>query len=390
MNYFCYQGNDHDCGFASLKMLLASLSHNHHYLNLKKKTKKEAYTFSDLVQIAAENGIKLNGWNIRFDELSEIKLPCLVLLKGNHLVLLKKISKKKVHFNDPGKGKITMSHEDFAKIFEEKALIADGKEKPFLCREKNPKIVPIKYTISHLLIGVISSALLMLDFYFMKDHENIVFVIVFLGLFILAELVENWYMFKIINYFDNQYLSKFFARNIDKNPENYQKYLNLKTSYFSSRKSSVLFGSFAVVFIVILAINDLKNLIVLGTLATYKILELFICQKGDQSTMDLVTNGESKAFDNPENTVSELRYINDIANGQTLKFACRKCIYTFVMFLLALFMMVINNQISVNYAVFHFGMYFIIGQGLEALFSYVSFHNENKKQIAQFIDKCDL
>ena len=40
MTYFTYQGNDHDCGFACLKMLLATLNKNKSYLYLDKEGKR--------------------------------------------------------------------------------------------------------------------------------------------------------------------------------------------------------------------------------------------------------------------------------------------------------------------------------------------------------------
>lgn len=390
MKYFCYQGNEHDCGFASLKMLLALLTGNRDYLYLRKGEKKESYSFSDLVDVASQHGVTLSGWSIPFSELTNAKLPCLVLIRGNHLVLLKKMNKHYLYFYDPGKGKVKMTHTDFTKIFEEKVLVPIGVDKEIDFKEKAPRIIPIKYTFIHLLIGVVSSALLLLDFYFMKDHENISFVILFLGLFILAELVENWYIFKIIIYFDKKYIPLYFKDKKDKNLDSYQRFLSLKTSFFSSRKSAILFGSLAIVLIVILTFNDLKNLIVVAVLSTYKILELFLTQNKDQKLVRKIADGETKAFDNPRETVTDLLFINDLASQQTFRIASRKCIYTFIMFLLALLMMLLNQQISVNYAVFHFGLYFVIGQGIDALFLFVANHQENQKQYAQFIDKCDL
>ena len=52
MKYFIYQGNDHDCGFAALKMLLANLAKDKSYLYIPKPAKREYYTLEDLNDIA--------------------------------------------------------------------------------------------------------------------------------------------------------------------------------------------------------------------------------------------------------------------------------------------------------------------------------------------------
>ena len=62
MTYVCYQGNDHDCGFAALKMLLANKVHNKSYLYIKKPSKKKDYTFQDLIRIAKSYGFVLSSF----------------------------------------------------------------------------------------------------------------------------------------------------------------------------------------------------------------------------------------------------------------------------------------------------------------------------------------
>ena len=49
MTYVCYQGNDRDCGFASLRMMMANKSRNKSYLYLEKPQKKKDYTFYDII-----------------------------------------------------------------------------------------------------------------------------------------------------------------------------------------------------------------------------------------------------------------------------------------------------------------------------------------------------
>ena len=58
MRYFTYQGNDYDCGFASLKMLLCYAHKTPKYLRLAKpEEKRSRYSYRDLLDIAARHGV---------------------------------------------------------------------------------------------------------------------------------------------------------------------------------------------------------------------------------------------------------------------------------------------------------------------------------------------
>ncbi|MFA5481446.1 MAG: cysteine peptidase family C39 domain-containing protein, partial [Bacilli bacterium] len=108
MHYFVYQGNDYDCGFACLKMLLCHAHKTSHYLSLQKPVDKRGlYSYKDLIAIARSEGVILCAYTV--DDKKEIlayrKRPLLVALytkMGNlHLVLLKKIGHQKVFIDDP-------------------------------------------------------------------------------------------------------------------------------------------------------------------------------------------------------------------------------------------------------------------------------------------------
>ena len=61
-----------------------------------------------------------------------------------------------------------------------------------------------------------------------------------------------------------------------------------------------------------------------------------------------------------------------------------------ILMLLTLFMMILSKTMSVNFAVFHFGIYFIIGQGVTLIFDRITEHQNRVKNIAQFCDRCGL
>ena len=118
--YFVFQGNDHDCGFTSLKILLALIFKNKKYLLLEKpNNKKKYYSYFDLGQIAIQQGVTLKMYEIekKTQLLHNEKYPLLVDLvtkeKEVHLVVLRKLTKKYAYLTDPNLGYLKIKLEDF-------------------------------------------------------------------------------------------------------------------------------------------------------------------------------------------------------------------------------------------------------------------------------------
>jgi ABC-type bacteriocin/lantibiotic exporter with double-glycine peptidase domain len=107
MRYFTYQGNDYDCGFASLKMLLCYAHKTPKYLRLAKpEEKRSRYSYRDLLDIAARHGVVLTAYKLidKGEIKKQKKWPILASLTSEngslHLILLRRIGKK-VLADDP-------------------------------------------------------------------------------------------------------------------------------------------------------------------------------------------------------------------------------------------------------------------------------------------------
>ena len=84
------------------------------------------YSFLDLVNIAKKYKLYLKGYS--GNNLDKVKTPCIALIKGvinNHYVLITKISKRNVCYNDPATGKRIVLKKTFLAIFKGKYLIVD-------------------------------------------------------------------------------------------------------------------------------------------------------------------------------------------------------------------------------------------------------------------------
>lgn len=390
MKNFCYQGNEHDCGFAALKMLFASISKNRNYLYLPKTSQSEKFTFLDLAEIAATHQVNLAGYEIEFHKIHEQSFPMMVELVGNHMVLLMKIKKDQFYFNDPARGKVVMKGEEFAKIYAGKCLVIEHEELDRHYKIEKPHLLPKSFGWIHLVVAAVVIAMLGLDFYLMNLSENVPFIFVLIVSLIFVELFENWYLLKMSNYFDTKYIPLYFRNFRSQNNQEYQKYLTMKSTIFSNSKSTIVFASLAIILGVLISINDARNLLVIAVISLYQAVEKYITQFKDETLLQELSERESSVFDHKETTVSSLIYLNKKANHYALQLTTRNCFFQLVLMFLTLFMMVVSETMSTNFAVFHFGVYFIIGQGISLGFSGIISQRDHQKRLAQFFDKCGL
>ena len=176
MKNICYQGNNHDCGFAALKMLFATISKNKNYLYLPKTSQSEGFTFLDLIEIAAIHQVNLAAYEMEFEKIPEQRFPMLVQVVGNHTIILLKVKKGYFYFNDPAKGRVKMRDHDFEKIYAGKVLVVENENLDRKFKAKKPQLMSKSYGIVHLVVAALVVTMLGLDFYLMNLSENVPFI----------------------------------------------------------------------------------------------------------------------------------------------------------------------------------------------------------------------
>ena len=390
MKNFCYQGNEHDCGFAALKMLFSIISKNQNYLYLQKGSQSEHYSFLDLIEIAATHQVNLAGYELEFKKMKEQKLPILVQLAGNHMVVLKKIRKNYFYVLDPARGKLKIHENDFLKVYSGHCLVIETEELDRKFKADKPRLMPVSYGIVHLVVAAVLIGMLGLDFYLMNMSENVPFIFMLIMFLILVEVFENWYLLKMSDYFDAHYIPLFFRKETNQNYDDYKKFLGVKVKLFQSSKSMVVFASLAIILGVLISLNEPKNLLVIALIAIYKAVEKYITQRHDDEAIQEMSHQESVAFDHADQAIPTLLSLNKKSNQFGMAITTRNCFFQLILMLLTLFMMILSNNMSANFAVFHFGIYFVIGQGISLIFNHLTNRQEDLKNLAQFYDKCGL
>ena len=390
MTYVCYQGNDRDCGFASLKMLLANRMHDKSYLYLKKPSKKKDYTFYDLMNIAKSYGFALAAYEMPIEDTKDIPKGTLVMLKPNHLVYLKRVGKYHITYIDPNIGRVKVTHGEFMKRWTGQVLECVSTRDAKDCKAKKIKLVPLWMDIVYYAILSVVFASLLTGFYLIKDDSSIILTMGFLLLFAIAELVENWYIVKELHFFDKQFLDIFFSRKCNQNQEAYRSYIDYKCNYFITFKTLISNLVMIVVFSALLCVNDYRNVFAFLILLLVKVLDAKLLSKKEKDEAKEVDNIEKTAFESPSTLTASLKKANTLAGKVALTGSLKKVFYIFVSLCLALGMMIVNDMTSTNFIIFHFGIYFLMSEAFGHLIHYFSNFRERKIKRARFLDSCDL
>lgn len=390
MKYFCYQGNNGDCGFASLKMMMASYSHNKSYLYIKKDKKKKDFTFYDLRNIAKQYDFSLEAFRSEDKDLLNFEMPFLAKTNTNHLVMVNKIKKDKVEIYDPGSGIQKIAIKEFVKKWTGEVLVRETNSVPKNLIIKKPNLMPKKDQYFQAIFICLIAAILLTGLYFIKENSNFVLVIGLLALFVICELVENWYLIKRINSFDNKYIPLYFSNEKDTDYEHYKNYVDFKKDYFKSRKSILASLLIAIVLCVLLTINDLKNLLAFSIIIIAQILDKIIFREKQKNKEQEIGEIEQRAFDEKNSTIENLLKANTLASSFGLFVTARKTVFAFLLAVISILMMVFNNLISTNYVLFQFGAYYVVSNSFESVIDYFLTREKTEKSYANFIDQCNL
>ncbi len=257
-----------DCGFACLKMLLATLNKDKKYLFLPQDEKHGMYSFQELIDTAGLHGLTLFAFRAT-DQLSSSnkpKLPFIAILHlkngAKHAVLVTKIRLGRVIYLDPRCGKTNVSINRFLFQWDGTGLMVQEHRK----REcPLPTLEPIS-TSSKIWLGIIqvfSGLFAVFGVYFIRDDVTIYWPIIFLSLAIVGETIM-----KIISYNLMKKMDKFFFEEKRIPSSGFKDYLfrfeDYKRLVLSSPMNYILSLIFSLGIIALVLLNDWRNFAIAG------------------------------------------------------------------------------------------------------------------------------
>ena len=389
MKYFIFQGNDHDCGFTSLKMLMAHLQKDKSYLYVKKIRRKDVFSVDDICKEAGMRGLKLSAYSCDEEYFNKLKSPSLTLIRGNHVVMIKKVTPKKIIYLDSEVGQVKLKKDEFIALWS-KIIIEVEENDLSKIRKTRRSILPVKLKILESVTAVISAAILIVTFYLLNNQENTIFSLLFLLLFMTAQFVENIIIHKEIDFFDSYYIEPYFSRSKNQNKLSYLEFIGFKQNYFSNSRNllSAVLIAFMVTFL--LCLNDFRNIFALLALILIKVLELTVFSKSFESKKYQIARYEKRCFKCKEQCADYAYKANLLANQTVSQNSFKQIIYIALAFFFALLMMFLTGNTGCNYVIFHFGLYYIGFNSYSQLINGLSNRKEMYKMECRFFDRCNL
>lgn len=262
--FFIQQAGASDCGFTSLKILLANIHHDRNYLFLINPFKEDV-SFLELMEEASKYGTNLVA--LKAVDKSELRnnkdFPFIARLTFNnvyHAVYVYKMNKKFIYYYDPARGEKKVTIDEFVYIWTGELLsVKEFNKTP--CPIKRKKLMKPSESIISLIISLVCSASAFLAIYFINKESFIYLPIIFFSMMLISEIVEKKYSLIVMNNIDKRLENE--VKEVKKkeyysfytNVEGYKKYLLMN--------NLTLFSSFAVFLLisVIFIINDKMNFI---------------------------------------------------------------------------------------------------------------------------------
>ena len=394
MDCFIKQLNEKDCGFASLKMLLAFYSKNKEYLYLKQDLDKESYSLWDLIQIAKKRGVEIQGVKI-CDTKRQFTLdfqPFLALLKdesdnSSHLVFIRKVKKRKILIYDPKKGKYwtKLSHfyERFTGIY-----LRVISYNPSYYKAENTKFIKKTGMIVGNLLKAFSSILLMVGFYFVKEDTYFVIPLAFVAGFMILSIVSSTIIKSSAYKFDRVISKRVYNSENNNFLRKYEDLLRYKTMVYTN--PSILITNLLLVlfFVIITCLNDVKNAAFLGVIFAIGLLDYFVFKKIKMRYSLKIEALEAKTAKHgisEQDFVYNFNLLSKTTNNFGTILLLRKYIIGFFIFATVFVLMAISHQVSLNFLILNFLIYDLIYQYFQKLISYSENNEEYKMLKAKFV-----
>ena len=304
--------------------------------------------------------------------------------------MIKKVSKRKITYFDPEFGIIRAKKDEFFAIWSHIIIEVESMEFMPDLPKKSRSILPLKLRIIESLSAVVSAVLLIATFYLLNNEKNAVFSLLFLLLFITTQIVENYVIYKEINFFDKTYINPYFSRRKNQNKLSYLEFIGFKQNFFTTSRS--LLSSVLVAFMItfLLCLNDFRNVLALLALILVKVLETFLFSKSFEDNRYRIERYEEKCF-SEKDLCSEYAFkANNLANLTVSQNSFKQILYIAIAFAFALGMMFITGESGCNYVIFHFGLYYVGFNSYSQIITGLSNRKELYKGECRFFDMCDL
>ena len=375
--YYIPQVTKSGCGFACLKMLLATAHKDERYLYLKEDENHGTYSYQELVAIAQRYDVTLIG--VKYDDKGDLRhltrFPLiLTVVKENgspHAVLISKRRGKKVKVYDPDKGIYWQRVDRFIQRWDGTALsINQVQERQFTYR-----IIDVsdkKGEIVSYIMQTLAAISLALATFFIKPDGSLIMPLIFLIASVLCEIVLRMFLLRRMQKCD-KYLRRFlpYVRKKDYF-EYYKRSQHYKSSALTMGLNFVFYLLVVILIVTISLINSVAFVVSIGAALLAALIDVFFFTPFKKSiNKELETNENELQYVKDEEEMEMKVKMMEVKSYRYayLEFASKVVVGAF--FLFASFLVsIIDQTLALTNIVFYTCVSFLIYQYLVPLFSY--------------------
>ena len=375
--YYIPQVTKSGCGFACLKMLLATAHKDERYLYLKEDENHGTYSYQELVAIAQRYDVTLIG--VKYDDKGDLRhltrFPLiLTVVKENgspHAVLISKRRGKKVKVYDPDKGIYWQRVDRFIQRWDGTALsINQVQERQFTYR-----IIDVsdkKGEIVSYIMQTLAAISLALATFFIKPGGSLIMPLIFLIASVLCEIVLRMFLLRRMQKCD-KYLRRFlpYVRKKDYF-EYYKRSQHYKSSALTMGLNFVFYLLVVILIVTISLINSVTFVVSIGAALLAALIDVFFFTPFKKSiNKELETNENELQYVKDEEEMEMKVKMMEVKSYRYayLEFASKVVVGAF--FLFASFVVsIIDKTLALTNIVFYTCVSFLMYQYLVPLFSY--------------------
>ena len=373
--YFIHQIQKDDCGFACLKMILATINKDKNYLYLPQDESHGPYSLEELGEIGQNYGLSFEAFRatIKTDVANCPRFPFIAILslknEAKHAVCVTRVKWGRVSYVDPRYGKVSVPLKKFVNDWDGTGLLIKGFEKR-KCPIKSPNPISFGQRLLLGMIQFIAGSLAVLGVYFIKDGTPIYLPMIFLSLAIAGEVIMKVlsyaYMKKIDDYFFNENrIPRSGFRNYFLRFENYK-----RLSLYSPMNYVLIFV-FTLGLVAVVLFNDYRNLLIVLAPVTLAFLEALIITPILKKKKQFVSELEDN-IDNSKN-VKDFKEKIRAMHKQAYSYSYLNLLTTYLFALLILVSVILTMKLceitSFPYIIFYTCIAIALFKAMRELFS---------------------
>ena len=373
--FYISQLNESDCGFASLKMLLANVYQERDYLFIKQDEERGPDSYFDLIKIAQNYNVTLEGFKFKnkqtFKDWDDFPVIVTIQRSGlNHAVTILKKKKNKLFVLDPDSSPKWVKLKDFIKFWDGTLLKVKNYDKE---PSNKPQVLnfekKIKFKFISQLVQIFISLTFLAFLFFLNDSFPPYIAVAIGGCYLIGEILFRHILIRMMDNLDLICVNK--LKKVPKNSHLFLTRLNdYKQTLITDKISLISNVIMALSLIFLMVFNGYWNSIIVFAIIVLTILDSVILKPIFSKKERFIYEKEKELCNAKTNSEFQSSYsdIKKLSNKYAyLQYF--KSIFILIFILLTIFVVLkVTNIVSLTSLLFYFMISLYLKKSISIIF----------------------